>query len=522
MTDLFFQSTVNNVCLSLALALIAATVGWTLKRPLIAHLLWILVLLKLLTPPLVTIPALPMPVLTETEIPVKPKTIAPLGLENAATAHTIESAEAAYVPVIETFTAAIHGRQWLLLAWILGSGIVFARSLFQVLRFHSLLLKKTENPNPEIQAQATAVATSLGLRSIPTILTTAANISPMVWWIGGKVRIVLPDSLILQMNSRPLEWILAHELAHVRRRDYLVRWIEWLVCVGFWWNPVAWWARSNLRANEELCCDALVLSVFKPEPAQYGASLLQAVEILTGPGPRAPLIASGIDGGKLLKNRMRMIVTGRLPGSNLRWLEAGVLLGALVVLPLGLIYAKDRLESLLMAAQTRGENQAFVYGSDWRLSAQVPGGWIGDTFNALEMQANIVIYGDRYTIDTAPALVKIWIGDRDDEDTGRNLQYDLEQLKKRFPNIRSTYITVFHNGYMRDSRLFYVPDGFYEYVTYLNPGKGYPWSVSVVMNKREGEATEQELDAYRKVIQSISLSYQPSGNSIHAVAGGHQ
>ena len=56
------------------------------------------------------------------------------------------------------------------------------------------------------------------------------------------------------------QWIVAHELAHVRRRDYLVRWVEWLACVCFWWNPVVWWAQRNLRAMEEICCDDLVLS----------------------------------------------------------------------------------------------------------------------------------------------------------------------------------------------------------------------------------------------------------------------
>lgn len=95
---------------------------------------------------------------------------------------------------------------------------------------------------------------------------------------------------------------LAHELAHVRRRDYLVRWIEWLACVCFWWNPVVWWARYNLRINEELCCEAQVVSSLKPKPHTYGDSLLKAVEILFYPAHRPPAMASEINSGRLLKS----------------------------------------------------------------------------------------------------------------------------------------------------------------------------------------------------------------------------
>ncbi len=85
------------------------------------------------------------------------------------------------------------------------------------------------------------------------------------------------------MDTRQFQWILAHELAHVRRRDYMVRWLEWLACVCFWWNPMVWWARHHLRVNEELCCDALVVSSLKPRPHTYADSLLTAVECLACP-----------------------------------------------------------------------------------------------------------------------------------------------------------------------------------------------------------------------------------------------
>ena len=56
MTDSLCQMGLSNACLSLALAIVAVVVGATAKRPYLAHMLWVLVLVKLVTPPIVTIP----------------------------------------------------------------------------------------------------------------------------------------------------------------------------------------------------------------------------------------------------------------------------------------------------------------------------------------------------------------------------------------------------------------------------------------------------------------------------------
>jgi hypothetical protein len=194
--------------------------------------------------------------------------------------------------------------------------------------------------SPELQETAARIAGRFGLKTVPAIYTTSAHLSPMVWWIGGRIRVVLPAALLENMESRQFQWILAHELAHVRRRDYMVRWLEWLACVTFWLNPVMWWARYNLRASEELCCDALVISSMKLKHQTYADSLLKALEFLMTPVYRPPAMASEINSGGFLKKRFALIVTNNLDRSNPRWLLAGVLLCALLVLPLGLACQK--------------------------------------------------------------------------------------------------------------------------------------------------------------------------------------
>ncbi len=159
------------------------------------------------------------------------------------------------------------------------------------------------------------------------------------------------------MDAQEWQWVLAHELAHIRRRDYMVRWLEWLACVCFWWNPVVWWAQRNLRAMEEICCDALVVSSLKPKPHSYANSILTAVESLARPALRPPAMASEINSGGFLERRFKMIVSEKTNRSNSRWLKVCVLLFAMVVLPFGIASAQDykAVERRLGEAVSKGE-----------------------------------------------------------------------------------------------------------------------------------------------------------------------
>ncbi len=323
MIDALIQMVLSNAILALVLAIIALAIGSIFKRPQLAHLLWLLVLIKLLTPPVITIPVITIPELQVGTVVVVEGYVQPtLSLASNST---------------ETWLGLLDaGKNQLYLIWLLGSILVFGWSLVRIYRFNRLLVLESEAAPQELQTAAAGIADRLGIKTVPIIYTTAAQLSPMVWWVGGSVRVVVPAALHDRMGSRHFQWVLAHELAHVRRRDYLVRCIEWLACVCFWWNPVMWWARYNLRINEELCCDALVVSSLKPKPHIYGNSLAKAVEYLSAPAYLPPAIASEVNSGGFLKRRIRMIVSDKLYRPNSRWLQVGILSCALAVLVLGL------------------------------------------------------------------------------------------------------------------------------------------------------------------------------------------
>ena len=82
----------------------------------------------------------------------------------------------------------------------------------------------------------------------------------MVWVpLAGPPHLVLPEELWGRLDAAQQDAVLAHELAHLKRRDHWVRRLEALACGLYWWDPVAWWAHREVERAEERCCDAWVL-----------------------------------------------------------------------------------------------------------------------------------------------------------------------------------------------------------------------------------------------------------------------
>ncbi len=360
MFDLLIQTGLSNAVIAMLIAILAMVVGWKARRPQLAHLLWMLVLVKLITPPLFTVPvdfvaAKPlMPALNSFEsssFADNASSNVEVGLVLEATNKTDElvhpltpeveiqpgAQSSQFASVSATWTVL---KPWLGAIWFGGTLLIVCWSLFRVAQFSRMLRQNSHDADKRITSVAKRLGGRLGLRKLPRIATTSARLSPMVWWVGGRVQVVLPHSMLGEMEVEQWQWVLAHELAHVRRGDYFVRWLEWLACACFWWNPIVWWAQRNLRVAEEICCDELVMSSFNPSSHSYAESILAAVESLVCPAIRPPAMASEINSGGFLERRIEMILSGtQLKGS--RGFHFCIVAMAVIFIPLGMGQAQD-------------------------------------------------------------------------------------------------------------------------------------------------------------------------------------
>jgi beta-lactamase regulating signal transducer with metallopeptidase domain len=325
-----FQIAIENALLVALAAPLVWGVSRLVRRPALIHALWLIVLIKLLTPPLYR-PTVPLPhrdaVPNETSraLDDKPiehwkmdlKVLAPRRFTDAT---AVPSAPEPPIDVPQIFPSSshiVHSFEAFISAvkiiWLSGSLVCLLIALTRIVRFSRGLRHAYPAP-PELQTRVAKLSHRLGLRSIPVVHFIPAPLCPMLWAVGRSPRLLIPVALWGRLDVAERDSILLHELAHWRRRDHWVRWIELAATTIYWWNPICWWARRELREAEEQCCDAWVLHAtgdFKP----YANALLRAVEFISAPilpSPHhkpLPALASGMGQFNHLKRRIVMLKT---------------------------------------------------------------------------------------------------------------------------------------------------------------------------------------------------------------------
>jgi len=158
-------------------------------------------------------------------------------------------------------------------------------------------------------------------------------ISPMLWAFGCRARLLLPQELWLRLSAQQQSALLAHELAHWRRRDHWVRYVELAATVLYWWHPLIWWGRLRLREAEEQCCDAWVVWAWPDGARSYAAALVEAVDFVSAAGAR-PMLGSGIGYVQHLMSRVRMIMRAGTPRALSGTWRVAMLSMAAMLLPL--------------------------------------------------------------------------------------------------------------------------------------------------------------------------------------------
>jgi bla regulator protein BlaR1 len=355
--DTLLHFGLSNALMATALALPAALISRFCQRPALAHGLWLLVVLKLLTPPLFAVPVLWLspPALRTTSAAATSRrsadrecidsggTRSPLATGSVVpepSKPVLTESAASSLPLRATAPAAAVSQQphwaWAVgLAWGAGSVLWLASLGWRVCRFQRLLGTVRRCP-PRVQERARWLAQRLGLAQCPTVWFMPGCVSPLLWALVGPPRLLLPDGLWNQLSNAQQDTLLAHELAHLRRRDHWVRWLE-LAAVGlYWWHPVAWWAQRELQETEEQCCDAWVVAVLPASADAYAEALLETVTYLSQAPATVPVGGSGAGRVHLLKRRLIMILNGTTPKTMSpagRWLVLALGAVLLPVLP---------------------------------------------------------------------------------------------------------------------------------------------------------------------------------------------
>jgi beta-lactamase regulating signal transducer with metallopeptidase domain/uncharacterized protein involved in exopolysaccharide biosynthesis len=144
-------------------------------------------------------------------------------------------------------------------------------------------------------------------RRVRLVSSALAEVPMVIGWL--RPVILLPASSLTGLAPAQLEAILAHELAHVRRCDYLVNVFQNLIETLMFYHPAVWWISRCIRQEREHCCDDMVVRVCR-DRFVYARALFR-LEELRGAPARLALAASG---GSLLTRIRRLVAPAKAAG----------------------------------------------------------------------------------------------------------------------------------------------------------------------------------------------------------------
>lgn len=241
----------------------------------------------------------------------------------------------ALIPDGSPLAGRVQVEPWLplmVLAWFCGVALLTLRLLsgwvwVQRMKSHGALPARDE-----WQSMAVRLARRLHIRRPVRLLeSTHVDVPTVIGWM--KPVVLLPGATLAGLAPQQLEAILAHELAHIRRHDYLVNLAQALVETLLFYHPAVWWLSRRIRIEREHCCDDLAVSLCG-DPYTYAKALADLEELRGGVGDmgKGAQLVMAATGGSLLQRVRRLLGAPSHAGREPGWLAGS----AAIVVMLGI------------------------------------------------------------------------------------------------------------------------------------------------------------------------------------------
>lgn len=219
----------------------------------------------------------------------------------------------------------------LAISWATGACLLSLRLIVGWTSLSRLRREGIAAMQSHVQNTCSSLCSLIGVKQTVQVLeSTLVQVPTLVGWL--QPLILFPATLITGLSSDEMRAILAHELAHVRRHDYLVNLGQIIVENFLFYHPVVWWLSARIRQERENCCDDIAAQVCGSK-----VMIARALTTLAELDARTPTIAPAATGGVLVQRIRRLLQPVSTPD---RMGRGGIGLGMLcVALPLLVIWS---------------------------------------------------------------------------------------------------------------------------------------------------------------------------------------
>jgi internalin A len=260
----------------IALLVVAvALASWALRNRSahVRYLLWLLVLAKCLTPPLVEVP---LAVLPDRAPPAATPILSTTAPQEEVAQTTVEKRLPPTPTSAPPEPLHLTTRQWLAVGWLAGVAVFASIALTKAART-ILWLRRERRTLPRTSGDSfEETFRSLRVKRPPHIWLIEGVGQPFVWgFLRGDI--YLPNRFAGIEDDEHRRDILAHELSHVLRFDAAVNILQIIAQAIFWFHPLLWWANQRIRREREKCCDEVAIAHLGAKPKDYSIAILNTL-----------------------------------------------------------------------------------------------------------------------------------------------------------------------------------------------------------------------------------------------------
>jgi uncharacterized protein (TIGR03435 family) len=230
--------------------------------------------------------------------------------------------------------------------WLTGVALLLARLAAGCWRIRKLQTAARLQGASRWQSVAEKIALRLGLTHRFTVVDSVRVATPtVIGWL--RPVILLPVAAMAGLSPRQVEAILAHELAHIRRHDFLINFLQTVAETMLFYHPAVWWLSRRIRTEREHCCDDVAVSV-SGDAAEYAAALAE----LASWSISSPALAMAATRGPLVDRVRRLL---RLPDTDRKPSRTAVAVAILLTS----VVAIGALGAIVRAQPIAGDGEPF-------------------------------------------------------------------------------------------------------------------------------------------------------------------
>lgn len=234
----------------------------------------------------------------------RPQSSAPKSTRNASTILTknILAAESPKYSARTGFAGRLDSLlPWLVFVWVIGVSVLSLRFAFVFVRVQHLRRKSVNAVIAYWQKRLARLCKKMKITHPVRLLeSNLIQVPTVIGWM--RPVILLPASALTGLTPNQLEAILAHELAHIRRYDYLFNLFHKAAEILLFYHPAVWWISHRIRLERERCCDELAVKACG-DALTYARALTRLEKLRNVP---AQFVISA--GGGSLLHRIRHIL----------------------------------------------------------------------------------------------------------------------------------------------------------------------------------------------------------------------